>query len=112
MSVQIGDKVRIVDDTSSHEIPEGTKVVVTHIGGLGSVVVDWESGRCLAREDYELIPEDQTLELIANLTWEVIRLTKRISALESAAKKPINVSVKLGDDTPYNFTVMRGGADA
>lgn len=109
MRVQVGDRVRIISDTSAHEIPNGTELRVTHVGH-GSVIVDWISGRYVDNGDYEMI--DQKLELIANLSAEVARLNHRISTLESASKKPINVSVKIGDDTPYNFTVMRGGADA
>jgi hypothetical protein len=94
-----------------HGIPTGEEVEVTHVG-YKSVIAHYASGRYIHENDYEVVPQDKTLELIANLSAEVTRLNHRISALESAEKKPIKVSVKIGDDTPYNFTVMRGGANA
>jgi hypothetical protein len=89
-NAQVGDKVRIVADSVDHEIPIGTEVTITHVG-YKSVIVNYASGRFVHEDDFELVTGDKTLELIASLSAEIVRLSKRVEALEGNQAPAITI---------------------
>lgn len=94
MDVKVGDKVRIVRNTKCHTFPIGSEVTVVRILDEEVAAVGGNGIGQYITGDYEPV-EDKTLELIANLSAEVARLSKRIESLESASKTNASVVINV-----------------
>lgn len=93
-NVKVGDKVRIISDTVNHQFNVGEKVQVTYVEKASVMASNGIRERWITH-NFELI-HDEKLELIANLSAEVVRLSKRVEALERNYSPSITINDTYG----------------